>query len=378
MLREFRLLLLPAAACLLLAPLPSQAQYNQLNLVSDQAGVALTTDPNLVNAWGLSAPAGGPWWVSDNQTGLATLYNGSGVRQGLVVTVPPPAGVIGTAAPTGQVFNGVATDFAGSHFIFATEDGTISAWTSGTSAALKVDNSASGAVYKGLALANDGTSNHIYATNFNSGHIDVFNNSFAPVSLGASAFTDPSLPAGYAPFNIQTIGNKLYVTYAVQNGAKHDDVAGVGNGIVDVYSPTGVLLQRLATGSNAGGNVSQLNSPWGVALAPANFGHFSNDLLVGNFGDGTIDAFNPASGSFLGQMTDATGNVTAIDGLWGLAFGNGGNNGLTNELFFTAGPDGESHGLFGKITATPEPSTWATGLIGACSLLVFARRRRKK
>lgn len=375
---EFRLLVLPAAFCLLVAPLRSQAQYNQQNLVSDQPGVALTTDPDLKNAWGISSAPGGPLWISDNGTGLATLYTGAGQKLGLTVTIPPPSGGAPPAAPTGQVFNGVSSDFGGSHFIFATEDGTLSAWTSGTSAVLKVDNSASGAVYKGLALAGNGSVNRLYASNFNSGNIDVFDSSFNPVSLGGSAFTDPNLPAGYAPFNIQKVGSNLFVTYAVQDAAKHDDVAGVGNGIVDVYSPDGVLLQRFATGSAAGGTLAELNSPWGIAIAPAHFGSFSNDLLVGNFGDGHIDAFDPTSGAFQGQMTDANGNVITVDGLWGLAKGTGGNNGSPDQLFFTAGPGGEAHGLVGAFTSTPEPSTWATGLIGACSLVAFARRRRKK
>jgi len=381
--REFRLLMLPTALGLLLATLPGKAQYVQRNLVSDQPGVAVTTDPSLINPWGMSAPPGGPFWISDNGTGLSTLYNGAGVKQGLVVTIVPPAGGSPVAPVTGQVNNGVATDFGGSNFIFVTEDGTVNAWKggaggTGTTAVLKVDNSPSGAVYKGLALANDGTSNHLYAANFKSGQIDVFNNNFAPVSLGAGAFTDPNLPSGYAPFNVQTVGGKIYVTYALADATGHDDVAGVGHGIVDVYSPSGALLQRLATGSAAGGTLTTLNSPWGIALAPSNFGHFSNDLLVGNFGDGTIDAFDPTSGIFQGQMTDANGNLLTIDGLWGLQFGNGGNNGLTNQLFFTAGPGDESHGLFGVLAATPEPSTWATAMIGACSLAAFARRRRKK
>ena len=376
--REFRLLLLPVAFGLLLAPMPGKAQYVQRNLVSDMPGVAVTTDPNLVNPWGLAAGTGGPFWVSDNGTGVSTLYNGSGIKAALTVTVPSPAGGTPPAPVTGQVFNGTAADFAGSRFIFATEDGTVSAWTSGTAAVLKVDNSASGAVYKGLALANNGVVNQLYAANFRSGNIDVFSNTFTPVSLGASAFTDPSMPVGYAPFNIQTVGNKLYVTYALQDAAKHDDVSGAGNGIVDVYSTSGVLLQRLATGSAAGGTLTTLNSPWGIALAPANFGHFSNNLLVGNFGDGTITAFDPTSGLTQGQVTDANGNIITIDGLWGLKFGNGGNNGFTNQLFFTAGPGNEAHGLFGVLAATPEPSSWAMALIGAGSLAAFARRRPKK
>jgi uncharacterized protein (TIGR03118 family) len=370
-------LLFPVAACLLAAPLRSSAQFNQVNLVSDQPGVALTTDPSLVNPWGIASGPGGPFWISDNATGLATLYNGSGVKQGLVVTVPPPAGGTPPSAPTGQVFN-ASSDFGNARFLFSTENGTLAGWTAGTTAITRVDNSSAGAVYKGLALANNGSVNRLYAANFSAGRIDVFDSSFQTVALGGSAFTDPSLPAGYAPFNVQTVGNRLFVTYALQDAAKHDDVAGTGNGVVDVYSPNGVLLQRFASGSAAGGTLTQLNSPWGLAIAPARFGAFSNDLLIGNFGDGHINAFDPTTGDFRGQMTDANGNVITIDGLWGLAAGTGGNNGLTDHVYFTAGPGNESHGLFGSLAATPEPSAWVTGLIGFGSLLTFTRRRRRK
>jgi len=373
--RELSILALMLGICTALAPSHASAGYIVNDLVSDLPGVAPVTDPNLVNPWGLASTPTSPIWVSDNHTGVATLYNGAGqpfpVASPLVVTIPPPLGGM-PAAPTGVVFNPTA-DFGGAHFIFATEDGTVSAWTSGTAAVLKFDNSASGAVYKGVALGNNGAANLLYATNFNAGKIDVLNSSFAPVSLSGS-FTDPLLPAGYAPFGIQNIGGKLYVSYALQNAAKHDDVAGPGHGFIDVFDTNGNLLERLAS-------MGSLNSPWGLALAPGDFGTFSHDLLVGNFGDGTINAFNPATGAFLGQLDDTLGNPITIDGLWGLLFGNGGNGGPTDELFFSAGipgPNGmkEDHGLFGDLAAVPEPSTIALFLSGLALLGVNRNRRR--
>jgi uncharacterized protein (TIGR03118 family) len=369
--------LLGAGAALL--PRSADAGYVQQNLVSDLPGVAAVQDPNLVNPWGMSSSATSPIWVSDNGAGVTTLYNGAGqpfpVGSSLVVTIAPPAG--GTsAAPTGQVFNGT-TDFvlpngSAARFIFATEDGTISGWNGGTASIRKVDNSPSGAVYKGLAIGNNGTANFLYAANFHAGTIDVFDSSFMPASLGGN-FTDPTLPAGFAPFNIQNIGGKLYVTYAKQDGAMHDDVPGPGNGFVDVFDTNGNFLQRLVT-------MGPLNSPWGLALAPSDFGQFSNDLLVGNFGDGVINAFNPTSGLSLGQLDNASGSPITNEGLWGLRFGNGGNGGPKDTLFFTAGipgPDGmvEDHGLFGDLRVLPEPGSLAllaTGLIG----LIWLRRRR--
>jgi uncharacterized protein (TIGR03118 family) len=352
--------------------------YSQTNLVSDIPGVALTTDPNLVNPWGMSDSAASPWWVSDNGTGLSTLYSGTGGIVSLVVTVPPPAGSPPgtTSAPTGQVFNST-TDFkvggASSNFIFATEDGTISARTTGTTVTLEVDNSANGAVYKGLALGNNGTANFLYAANFNSGHIDVFNTNYAPATL-AGNFTDSTLPAGYAPFDIANIGGVLYVTYALQDGAKHDDVAGPGNGYVDEFDTNGNFIKRLISNG-------PLNSPWGMALAPGNFGGFSNDLLVGNFGDGMINAFNPTTGALLGSLDDGSGNPIVDQGLWGLAFGNGSGSGPTNTLYFTAGipgPDSvEDHGLFGDIVVTPEPGTILLTALGWGGLMTLRSGRHK-
>jgi uncharacterized protein (TIGR03118 family) len=346
--------------------------YSQTNLVSDIPGEALFTDPSLVNPWGLSDSATSPWWISDNGTGLSTLYSGTGAKVALTVTVPPPSGGTPPSAPTGQIFN-TTSDFsvggAASNFIFATEDGTISARTTGTTVTLEVDNSGSGAVYKGLALGNNGTANFLYAANFNSGNIDVFNASFAPTTL-AGNFTDPTLPSGYAPFNVDNIGGVLYVTYALQDAAKHDDVAGLGNGYVDEFDTNGNFIGRLISNG-------PLDSPWGLALAPADFGTFSNDLLVGNFGNGMINAFNPSTGVLLGDLTDASGDPIVDQGLWGLAFGNGSGSGATNTLYFTAGIPGtgnvEDHGLFGDIVVTPEPGTvllTALGLGGLLTLVI--------
>ena len=330
--------------------------YNQVNLVSDGAALAAHIDPNLKNPWGVAFGPTGPFWVSDNRTGLATLYNGSGVPSALVVTIPPPGGGTPPSSPTGIVFNGTS-GFLGALFLFATEDGTISGWSSGTSAILRVDNSASGAVYKGLAPGNNGFGNFLYATNFSANRIDVFDTNFSPVLLGGT-FTDPSIPAGFAPFGIQNISGFLFVTYAKQGPVTGDDVPGPGNGFVDVFNANGIFLKRLVS-------AGVLNSPWGVAQAPANFGDLSGALLVGNFGDGKINGFNPITGALLGTLNDGVGNPIVVQGLWGLLFGHGGEGGAPDELFFTAGipgPDSiEDHGLFGKFTALlPAPTNTAT------------------
>ena len=343
--------------------------YQQTNLVSDIAGVALFTDKNLVNPWGLSHPPKGPWWVSDNGTGLSTLYNGNGrkfpVGSPLVVTIAPPAG--GTsAAPTGNVFNPVngtnPDDFVVSEngksgpsiFMFATEDGTISGWNPGvdlTHSILAVDRSTVsqggfvGAVYKGLAFGQSGGNEFIYATNFRFGAVEQFDSKFNLVR----SFTDPQLAKTcplpnqcFAPFGIQNIGGNLYVTFALQDAAHHDDASGPSRGFVDVFDTNGNLIKRLISRG-------ALNSPWGLALAPSNFGQFSNDLLVGNFGNGRINAFDPNTGAFLGSLKNQKGLIISINGLWGLAFGNGKTAGPTNALFFTAGINDEADGLFGKI-----------------------------
>jgi uncharacterized protein (TIGR03118 family) len=363
----------------LIFSLAAHASYIQTNLVSDGSVSGTTTDPNLINPWGMVASTTSPFWVSDNGSGVSTLYNGSGTPQGLVVTIPPPSGGTSPSRPTGLVFNAgtgfQATPGQPARFIFATEDGTISGWPSGTTALLEVDNSTSGANYKGLAIGASGANTFLYAANFSQGKIDIFDTNFAPTALGGS-FTDPNLPAGYAPFNIQNIGGELYVTYALQDGTGQNDIAGPGNGFVDVFDTNGNFLRRLVS-------TGPLNSPWGLALAPLNFGTYSSALLVGNSGDGLINAFDLTTGTFLGSLDDALNNPLAIDGLWGLSFGNGGNGGQSNELFFTAGPNNGANGLFGKITSTsttsvPEPTTLGLFGIGIMALLKSRSRAGRK
>jgi len=328
----------------------------QTNLVSDQAGKAAMVDPNLVNAWGIAASTTSPFWINDNGQGVSTLYDGAGhpfpVNQPLVVTVPPPAGSPAdtTAAPTGMVFNSTqdfvvteGTHSAASFFIFSTEDGTISGWNpnvDGGAAILAVDNSASDAVYKGLALGSNASGNVLFATDFHNGRVDAFDRTFAPAAMPGS-FADPRIPAGFAPFGITTIQGRVYVTYAKQDADQHDDVSGPGNGFINVFDTSGNLIRRFAS-------QGVLNSPWGVVLAPPGFGQFGNAVLVGNFGDGAISAFDLASGTFLGQLTDGNSPLK-IGGLWGLIFGNGATAGDVNTLYFTAGPDEEQHGLFGML-----------------------------
>lgn len=342
----------------LATPASAQHRYQQTNLVSDVTGLAAITDTNLVNPWGLSRSATSAWWTANNGTGTSTLYNGLGVKQALVVTVPGPAGSTEPGTPTGTVFSGSADFKVGlpgtnqpARFLFATEEGTIAGWNPGanpTVAITKVDWSASGAVYKGLALGQIGTANYLYAANFHAGTVDVFDGTFAPVNLGATAFKDPHLPKGYAPFNVQAIGDKIYVTYAKQDKEKIDEVAGPGRGFVTAYTTSGVLSLRLRWGP-------WFNAPWGVALAPADFGRFSNLLLVGQFGSGKIAAFDPATGKFRGLMRGENHRSIKIEGLWALSFGNGANAGPLNTLYFAAGIDDEAHGLFGSLTVLPDP-----------------------
>jgi uncharacterized protein (TIGR03118 family) len=331
----------------------SSNRYTLTRLVSDKPGVAAHTDPNLVNAWGLVAGPSTPWWVANNGTNTSTLYDGAGNPLPLVVKV--------AGAPTGTVFNGGAgfmvrdgADAGPALFLFATERGTIRGWSPGvptpapsTQTFKVVDRTDVGAIYKGLAIASTSSGDRLYATDFHNARVDVFDERFDPVRM-PGAFTDPNLPAGFAPFGIQAIGRWIIVTYAMQDADAEDDVAGPGLGYVDAYSKRGALLGRVASGD-------VLNAPWGLAMAPDGFGAFSGDLLVGNFGDGRINAFvHESDGAWEseGALQRRNGNPIAIQGLWALQFGNGGAAGPTDSLFFTAGPNDESHGLFGEIRAT--------------------------
>ena len=317
------------------------------DLVADTAGPAPLTDASLVNGWGLSAGPTTPWWVSNNGTNTSTLYSGTGAKIALTVAVP--------GAPSGTVYNGSATDFAVSQngksgaakFLFSTEGGTILGWSPAVNAATAipgVDLSSTGAVFKGLATMSD----RLYATDFHNNRVDVFDSTFTPVTT--APFKDPALPAGYAPFGIQALAGSIFITYAKQDSAKMDDVAGNGFGYVDQFTPDGALVARVASG---GRKNSPPNAPWGLAIAPSSFGVFSGDLLVGNFGNGRISAYQDRSGKwvFKGQLRLGDQTLVSIDGLWAIAFGNGAAGGPTTTLYFAAGPGDESHGLFGSITA---------------------------
>ncbi len=342
-----------ALVAISLLGLPAYAQsYQVTRLVSDIANITgdNPADPDLGNPWGLVASPTSPWWVADNGTGLSTLYDGNGIKQGLTVTIPDWTGS-GQGVPSGIVFNSTS-DFdlsANSNpatFLFDSEDGTIQGWNhnvNATESVIKVNNFDNNAVYKGLALASAGGSNYLYATNFHDGTVEVYDKNFAAHSFGANAFVDSTIPSGFAPFGIQLVGNNLIVTYAKQDADKHDDVAGPGNGYVDVWDTSGNLIGRLP-------HLIQMDSPWGIALAPANFGAFSNDLLIGNFGSGSIMVFNPNSPfNFIGLMQDEAKLQLRIDKLWAIEFGNGHSAGPTNTLFFTAGTFDETYGIFGTI-----------------------------
>jgi uncharacterized protein (TIGR03118 family) len=331
--------------------------YEVTALVADTAGAARSVDANLVNGWGLVASPTSPWWLADNGTGRSTLYDGTGTPQALVVDVP---GAGGPAAPTGIVFNGGAafllhngTTTAAARFLFASEDGTLSGWAGSTGAHVVVDSSAAGAVYKGLAIAATAAGDRLFATDFHNGRVDVFDGTFAPVA--GPAFVDRRLPRGYAPFGIRTLGGVVYVTYARQDAARHDEVDGRGRGFVSAFDTSGKLLGRIASRGH-------LDAPWGLALAPANFGSAAGQLIVGNFGDGRLIAYPPFSTSTPrgeederegsgGRLLRGASGPLSIDGLWGLSFGNGARAGPADRLYFAAGPGGEQHGLFGYIAA---------------------------
>ncbi len=350
------------AGILVLALTPCSAfaatNYLQTNLVSDQDGVATNKDPNLVGTWGISTSTGSPFWVSNTSNGTSTLYNTAGVPSATVVTVPPaPSNKSRPGSPTGQVQNplGVFEIATGKvpNFIFATLDGTISGWNStvgdGKTAVIKVDNSANGASYLGLGIGTSSAGPTLYAANFAQRKIDTFDATWKQITL-PGGFRDVDLPAGFSPSNIQRFGRRMYVTYNLPDG--HGAfVYGPGMGLVDVFDLDGNLMQRLIP------QVAALNVPWGVAVAGPNFGIFSYSLIVGNFGDGTISAFDPITGNYLGTMQDGKGNNLAIDGLWGLIFGNGGNGGDPTTLYFGAAPMGGQHGLFGSLRPMTDSNT---------------------
>jgi uncharacterized protein (TIGR03118 family) len=349
-------------------PVVTKAQrYKQTNLVSDIQGMAPVFDANLKNPWGLTRSSGSPWWVANNNSGTSTLYDGNGnpfpppSKGGpLVVTVPPPGFAPGAqSAPTGVVFNGSPTDFLlapgkPAIFIFATEDGTISGWnpgvnppTSVTNAILKVDHSdkgsADGAVYKGATSAEVAGQRFLYVTNFRSAKVEVYDTNFKRVHLDEDAFDDDEIPRGFAPFNVQNVGGTLFVTYAKQDAARHDPVGGDGLGFVELFTPAGKHIGHLEHGD-------WLNAPWGVVWTTRDFGEFSNAILVGNFRSGWIAAFNGFTHKFIGFLRNADNSLVTIDGLWSLTFGNDATAGLANTLYFTAGINNESDGLFGTLT----------------------------
>lgn len=353
----------------------AQVRVDVTTLVSDDAVAhpGKITDAGLVNAWGLSYSPTSPFWVSSNGTDTATLYavnpaTQATTKNALVVSTP-------VGGVTGQVFNAAgAGSFNGDNFLFVGEGGAIAGWRGalGTTAeTLKL--SSADDVYKGAAFASLAGTGYLYAANFRSGAIDVLKGNAAAPDL-TGTFLDPNLPSGYAPFNIQNLGGTLYVTYALQDAAKHDELAGPGRGFVDSFDTQGHLIARVASAGT-------LDAPWGLAIAPTSFGALAGFLLVGNFGDGRINAYNAASHAFLGQLAAGDGSPLAIDGLWALAPGNDGNGGSSALLYFTAGPEDESHGVFGVLSpqvaaAVPEPSTMLLFVSGLAAFGSLARRRR--
>jgi len=344
--------------------------FSQLNLVTDDQTVnhAKIPDDALKNVWGISYGPTSPFWVSNNGTGTSTLYNVNPLtnatsKLGLTVSIP------GNGSVTGQVFNGNSTTFKGDRFIFVSEDGTVSGWRGalGTTAETLVAGSSAN-IYKGVAEATISGNSYIYAANFKSGAIDVINGASGAPGLSGN-FIDPNLPSGYAPFNIQNLNDKLYVTYAFHTPGSGDETIDAHLGLVDVFNTQGDLLNRIASGGT-------LNAPWGLAIAPSSFGQFAGDLLVGNFGDGRINAFNLTTHHFDGQLTGTDGTPLSIDGLWALTVGNGGGAGSTQSIYFSAGPNGEKNGLFGTVAAVPVPSAvWLFGSALA-GFGVFGRRQK--
>jgi uncharacterized protein (TIGR03118 family) len=326
-----------------------QQVVERTDIVSDQPG-AEALDPTLVNAWGLAFNPLGFAWVSATESGISEVYDEEGNHVIPSVVIPVPEGAEGPSAPTGQAFNGDANAFGGDRFIFVTEEGTIAGWqrANGSLATLRVDNSASEAGYKGVTIANDMSgAARLFATNFHNASVDVFDAGYAPLTT-SGGFVDADIPAGFAPFNVQELDGKLVVTYAKQDEEGEDDVAGPGNGFVDLFDTDGSLIARLIS-------QGELNAPWGIAMTPGDFGSIPHRLLVGNFGDGVINVYVLAgSGGHTqamheGTLVDSSGAVLAIDGLWALRFGPGAGGFETDDLYFTAGPDDETHGVFGEL-----------------------------
>jgi uncharacterized protein (TIGR03118 family) len=357
--------------------------YLQHNLVSDVPGLADVTDANLVDPWGMSFSTGSPYWISNHGKGNTTVYTNSNTTTGItinsstVVTIPPASGGSSPSTPTGQVQNSTSGFLLANgnkaSFIFATEDGTVSAWNGGTTATVMIDNSTAGTVYKGMAIATNGGAPMLYLANFSYGKIDVLDTNFKLTTV-PGGFVDPNLPAGLAPFNIWTLNGNLYVAYAKQGPAKKNDQPGVGNGVVNIFDFNGNLIQRLTAGG-------PLNSPWGIALSGGGWGALSNAVLVGNFGDGHINAFDPKTGNLIATMQDATGKPVTIQGLWALAFGNGASSGDAKYLYFTAGiynGDTQVHGLLGSLAPPAQimavqnaASAVSTGPIAAGEVLAL-------
>jgi len=355
--------------------------FIQHNLVSDVPGLADVTDPNLVDPWGMSFSTTSPYWVSNHGKGNTTLYTNSNTTTGItisstVVTIPPAAGGTSPSTATGQVQNSTTgfllANGTKASFIFCTEDGTVSAWNGGTVATVMIDNSAAGSVYKGMAIATNNGAPMLYVANFSYGTIDVLDTNFKLTTV-SGGFGDAFLPAGFAPFNIWNYNNQLYVMYAKQDPTKKLDQPGVGNGVVDIFDLNGNLLQRLTSGG-------PLNSPWGVAIAPAGWGAFGGAVLIGNFGDGKINAFDPKTGNLLGTLQDPTGKAISIQGLWAILFGNGGSAGDVRYLYFTAGifnGTTTQHGLLGslappaQVIAVQNAASGGTGAIAPGEILAL-------
>lgn len=351
-LRGAKLQVMAVFGCGIFGTAQAATLYVQTNLTSDIPGMAANLDSNLKNPWGVSFSSTSPFWVSDQVTDVSTLYNGTGVPQALVVSTPPTPG----GGPTGQVFTGTSgftmTSGTSANFVFATLSGTIDAWNSGTTAPTQFS-ATDGAVYTGLALAGS----TLYAADTRNGRIDVFNNQFQPTTVPGT-FSDPSVPAGFTPYNIQNVGGKLYVEYAMRNAP---------GGYIGVFDTSGNLLQHISD--------AHLDSPWGIVMAPGTFGTFGGDLLVGNFGNGMINAFTP-SGTFAGTVDGANGQPLVNSGLWSLEFRAPGSGFDPNALFLTAGINAEADGLFAEVQVTPEPATWSLILAaGAIAALVYRRRK---